>query len=55
LWADRFDNPLADLLDMQDDIVSRLANILHAQLIEAEAQRAARSVDPDAMDLCFSG
>jgi TolB-like protein len=55
LWADRFDNPLADLLDMQDNIVSRLANILHAQLIEAEAQRAAGSVDPDAMDLCFQG
>ncbi|MCS3763172.1 TolB-like protein [Bradyrhizobium centrosematis] len=26
LWAERFDKPLADLLDMQDEIVSRLAN-----------------------------
>ena len=26
LWAERFDKPLADLFDMQDEIVSRLAN-----------------------------
>jgi hypothetical protein len=25
LWADRFDKPLADLFDMQDEIVARLA------------------------------
>jgi TolB-like protein len=28
LWAERFDKPIADLLDMQDEIVSRLANTL---------------------------
>ena len=28
LWAERFDKPLADLLDMQDEIVARLANTL---------------------------
>ena len=28
LWAERFDNPLADLLDTQDEIVARLANRL---------------------------
>ena len=32
LWAERFDKPLADLFDMQDEIVSRLANTLDAQL-----------------------
>ena len=37
LWAERFDKPVADLFDMQDEIVSRLANTLNAQLIEAEA------------------
>src|SRR5262249_29867611 len=26
LWADRFDKPISDLFDMQDEIVSRLAN-----------------------------
>src|SRR5713101_5500375 len=40
LWAERFDKPIADLFDMQDEIVSRLANTLGAQLIEAEARRA---------------
>src|SRR5262249_35952306 len=40
LWAERFDKPLDDLLDMQDDIVARLANALDSQLAEAEARRA---------------
>src|SRR6267143_275365 len=44
-----------DLFDMQDEIVSRLANTLDAQLIEVEARRAGRSTDPDAMDLYFQG
>jgi TolB-like protein len=55
LWAERFDNPITDLLDMQDEIVSRLANTLDAQLIAAEAGRAERSLHPDAMDLYFQG
>jgi tetratricopeptide (TPR) repeat protein len=40
---------------MQDEIVSRLANSLDAELIAAEAQRARRSAHPDAMDLVFQG
>jgi tetratricopeptide (TPR) repeat protein len=55
LWADRFDKPVADLFDMQDEIVSRLANTLNAELISAEARRAGRSLHPDAMDLIFQG
>ena len=55
LWAERFDKPVADLFDMQDEIVSRLANTLDAQLIAAEARRAERSLHPDAMDLYFPG
>jgi TolB-like protein/Flp pilus assembly protein TadD len=55
LWAERFDKPVADLLDMQDEIVSRLANTLDAQLIDAEARRAERSLHPDALDLVFQG
>ena len=55
LWADRFDKPIADLFDMQDEIVSRLANTLNAQLIAAEARRAERSLRPDALDLYFQG
>ncbi len=55
LWAERFDKPLVDLFDMQDEIVSRLANALDAQLIEAEAERAGRALHPDARDLYFQG
>jgi TolB-like protein len=55
LWADRFDKTVADLFDMQDEIVSRLANTLNAQLIAAEARRAERSLHPDALDLYFQG
>lgn len=55
LWADRFEQPVADLFDMQDEIVSRLANTLDAQLIEAEARRAERSLHPNSMELYFQG
>jgi TolB-like protein/class 3 adenylate cyclase len=55
LWAERFDKPVADFFDMQDEIVSRLGNALDAQLVEVEAQRAGRALHPDAMDLYFQG
>ncbi len=55
LWAERFDKPVTNLLDIQDEIVSRLANTLDSELIAAEAQRASRSPHPDAMDLYFQG
>lgn len=55
LWAERFEKSVTDLFDMQDEIVSRLANTLDAQLIVAEARRAERSRHPDAMDLYFQG
>ncbi|UWU66222.1 adenylate/guanylate cyclase domain-containing protein [Bradyrhizobium sp. NC92] len=55
LWADRFDKPVADLLDVQDEIVARIARTLDSQLIVAEARRATRTLNPDAMDLYFQG
>ena len=58
LWAERFDKPLADLFDMQDEIVARLANTLNAQLIVAEARRAeqaSRIGNLDAFDLTMRG
>ena len=42
LWAERFDKPVADLFDMQDEIVSHLANRLGQELVRAEAGRAER-------------
>jgi TolB-like protein/class 3 adenylate cyclase/Tfp pilus assembly protein PilF len=55
LWAERFDKPVANLFDMQDEIVSRIANQLQAELIDAEARRAERTPNPDSMDLYFQG
>jgi hypothetical protein len=46
---------LADLFDMQDEIVAHLANTLNTQLIKAEAGRAERTSNPDSMDLTFQG
>jgi TolB-like protein/class 3 adenylate cyclase len=55
LWAERFDKPVIDLFDVQDEIVSSLANTLDAQLMAAEARRAERTQSPGAMDLYFQG
>ena len=55
LWAERFDKPVADLFDMQDEIVARLANTLNSQLVEIEARRAERLPQPDVMALIFQG
>jgi TolB-like protein/Tfp pilus assembly protein PilF len=55
LWAERFDKPVADLFDMQDEIVARLANQLGTQLIAAEARRAERTPHPDSTDLYYQG
>jgi TolB-like protein/class 3 adenylate cyclase len=55
LWAERFDKPMGDLFDMQDEIVARLADQIGAHLAIAEARRAERRPVPDSMDLYFQG
>jgi tetratricopeptide (TPR) repeat protein len=55
LWAERFDKPVADLFDMQDEIVSRLAIRFGQELLFAEAQRAERAASPDSLDHYFIG
>ncbi|WOH62503.1 adenylate/guanylate cyclase domain-containing protein [Bradyrhizobium sp. BWC-3-1] len=55
LWAERFDKSVADLFDVQDEIVCRLANTVDDKLLVAEARRAERSLHPDATDLEFLG
>jgi TolB-like protein/class 3 adenylate cyclase/tetratricopeptide (TPR) repeat protein len=55
LWADRFDKPVTDLFEMQDEIVSRLANTLDGQLVVSEAQRVEHLLNPTAIDLYFQG
>ena len=55
IWAERFDKPLADLLDTQDEIVARLASQLGTELIAAEARRAERAPNPNSTDLYYQG
>ena len=55
LWGERFDKPVTDLFDMQDEIVSSLANRLGQELAAAEARRAEHEVNPDSMDHYFLG
>ena len=55
VWAERFDKPIADLFDMQDEIVARLANQLGTELVAAEARRAEQAPSPNSMDLYFQG
>jgi tetratricopeptide (TPR) repeat protein len=55
LWAERFDKPLADLFDMQDEIVARLPGALNTELIAAEVRRAEQAPNPGSMDFYFQG
>jgi adenylate cyclase len=55
LWADRFEEDIADLFKLQDQVVARLANTLGYELIKAEAQRDERITHPDALDLTMRG
>jgi adenylate cyclase len=55
LWADRFEEDVADLFKLQDQVVARLANTLGIELVKAEAQRDERMTHPDAFDLTMRG
>jgi TolB-like protein/class 3 adenylate cyclase/Flp pilus assembly protein TadD len=55
LWAERFDKPVADFFDMQDEIVANLANQLGTELIAAEARRSEKAPKPDSRDLYYQG
>ena len=54
LWAERFDKTLADLFDMQDEIVARVAGALNTELVAAEARRAEQA-ESNSMDFYFQG
>ncbi len=57
LWADRFDEDVADLFKLEDEVVERLARALQVELVNAEAQRSLhdRPRNPDAVDLTMRG
>src|SRR5208283_3657505 len=53
VWAERFGRDIGDLLALQDEITSRIANALNFELVMAEA---ARPTDrPDALEYIFRG
>ena len=55
LWAEEFDHERGDLLQMQDDIVTRLARSLQIQFTDIEAARLKRAhpANPDAEELAM--
>jgi adenylate cyclase len=55
LWAERFEEDIADLFKLQDQVVARLGNTLGFELVRAEANKSARSANPDAIDLTMRG
>jgi adenylate cyclase len=55
IWADRFEENVADLFKLQDQVVNRLGNALGFELIKAEAEKSARANEPDAIDLAMRG
>jgi TolB-like protein len=55
LWAERFEEDIADLFKLQDQVVARLGNTLGIELVRAEAEKSARSTKPDAVDLTMRG
>ena len=55
LWADRFEEDVTDLFKLQDQVVARLADSLGFALMSAEAEKGARSKNPDVIDLTMRG
>jgi adenylate cyclase len=55
LWADVFDEDVADLLKVQDQVVARVARALGPKLVRAEAEKEANSKNPDAIHLAIRG
>ena len=55
IWADRFEEDVADLFKLQDQVVARLANNLGYELVKAEAKNVGTSKHPDAADLELKG
>lgn len=53
IWADHFNNEVADLFQLEQDVTGRIASSLGIELIKAEGLRAfnEQAANPDAMDL----
>ncbi len=54
LWAERFDHDMVDLFALQNEITSRIAVALNAEVLAAEVARATEN-NPDALDYVLQG
>ena len=57
LWADRYDRNVADLFEVQDEIVDRVAGAIEPEILRTETLRA-RDKTPESLtawDLIFRG
>jgi len=54
LWADRFDGDMGDLFTLQNEVTSRIAVALNAEVLAAEVARATEN-NPDALDYILQG
>ncbi len=57
IWAERYDRELADVFEVQDEIVQRITATVAPELAKAELKRstAKRPEDLDAWDYCLRG
>ena len=55
LWSERFDKMRRDVLELQDEIVSRLSRAVGLQVVDIEARRSERVAVPTAVDLVMRG
>ena len=54
-WAERFEEEVADLFRLQDQVVARLANTLGFELVKAEVEKGVHSKNPDVIELTMRG
>jgi TolB-like protein/DNA-binding winged helix-turn-helix (wHTH) protein len=55
LWADRFEKPVVDAFELQDEIAWRLVHLVTIQLVLDQARRARRLLLPGPGDLVMQG
>jgi adenylate cyclase len=55
LWADQFQEDMADLFKLEDEVVARLGRSLNLAMEKAEAEKGGRSKNPDVIDLSMRG
>jgi adenylate cyclase len=55
VWADRFEEEATDILKVQDQLVAQIINAMNPYIVKAEAEKAARSKNADALDLAQRG